>query len=299
MTSPTGPARRDVSVGSVTHSTSGRLLSLSPLTVLDASPAEQVTAAATAGFDALGIRVLPAADEKIHPMLGDTPMMKETLARLKDTDVTVLDVELILLRPEHRPREALAVLDAGHRLGARFALTLGYDSDENRLTDRFSWLCAEAAQRGIRPGLEFMKYSHVQTLEAAVRVVQRAGHPAGAVLVDALHLQRSGGTPPALATVPRELLPYGQLCDGPLQPVWPDDDEARVESRTHRLDPGDGAFPLVELVNALPSGGALSVEAPVAAYADVSPTERAQRAYAAINRVLAAANSARLHGPSV
>ena len=118
-------------------------------------------------------------------MLGDTPMMRETRARLADTDLTVLDVELIFLRPEHRPSDALAVLDAGHRLGARFALVLGYDAEESRLADRFAWLCAEAEQRGIRPGLEFMKYSPVQNLEAAVRIVQRAGHPAGAVLVDA------------------------------------------------------------------------------------------------------------------
>lgn len=85
----------------------GHQLSLSPLTILDASPAEQVAAAASAGFAALGIRVLPAADEMIHPMLGDTAMMRETLARLDDSPVTVLDVELIFLRPEHRPEEAL------------------------------------------------------------------------------------------------------------------------------------------------------------------------------------------------
>jgi sugar phosphate isomerase/epimerase len=216
-------------------------------------------------------------------------MMRETLARLADTELTVLDVELIFLRPEHRPSDALAVLDAGHRIGARFALVLGYDADESRLADRFAWLCAEAEQRGIRPGLEFMKYSPVQTLEAAVRIVQRAGHPAGAVLVDALHLQRSGGTPSALAAVPPELLPYGQLCDGPLEPVWPADDEARVESRTARRYPGDGQFPLVELINALPAGGALSVEAPVAAYAGETPAARAMRAHAAATDVLAAA----------
>jgi len=270
---------------------SGQLLSLSPLTLLDASPAEQVTAAATAGFDALGIRVMPAADERIHPMLGETPMMLETLARLNDTGLTVLDVELIFLRPEHRPQDALAVLDAGHRLGARFALVLGYDADESRLADRFAWLCEEAAQRGIRPGLEFMKYSPVQSLDAAVRIVQRAGHPAGAVLVDALHLQRSGGTPAQLTAVPPELLPYGQLCDGPLEPVWPDDDVARLESRTGRLFPGDGQFPLAELVRALPAGGALSVESPVKAHANASPGARAQQALAGATRVLAAVTS--------
>lgn len=264
-------------------------LSLSPLTILDAAPPEQVVAAADAGFDAVGIRVAPAADEKVWPMLGDTPAMRETLARLTDTGVGVLDVELVMLRAELDRATALAVLDAGHRLGARFVLTLGYDTDEARLTDHFAWFCDEAVQRGLRPGLEFMKYCPVQTLDAAVRIVGAAGHPAGCVLVDALHLRRSGGSPADLVGLDPNLLPYGQLSDGPLDPVWPSDEQARVESRTGRLLPGDGEFPLAELVAALPAGGTLSVEAPVAALAGQPPVERARRARAAADRVLAAA----------
>lgn len=266
-------------------------LSLSPLTILDAAPPAQVAAAAAAGFDTLGIRVAAAAGERVWPMLGDTPSMRETLARLAGTGMGVLDVELIMLRPDLDRDAALTVLDAGHRLGARFVLTLGYDPDEARLTDHFAWLCTQAAERGLRPGLEFMKYSQVQTLATAVRVVRAADHPAGAVLVDALHLHRSGGSPADLAEVPDPLLPYGQLCDGPLDPVWPSDEEARVESRTGRLLPGDGQFPLAELVRALPPGGALSVEAPVAALATLSPVERARHARAAAGRLLAGVGS--------
>jgi len=263
-------------------------LSLSPLTILDAAPPDQVTAAASAGFDAVGIRVAPAADERIWPMLGDTPVLRETQARLDDTGIDVLDVELIMLRPTLDTAGVLAVLDAGHALGARFVLTLGYDTDESRLTDHFAWVCAAAAERGLRPGLEFMKYSPVQTLSAALRIVRAAGHPAGCVLVDALHLQRSGGSVADLAGVAPDLLPYGQLCDGPLDPVWPPDEQARLESRTDRLLPGDGEFPLTELIAALPAGGALSVEAPVAALAGLPPVERAHRARAAAKRVLSA-----------
>lgn len=262
-------------------------LSLSPLTILDTAPPDQVDAAAAAGFDAVGIRVAPAADERVWPMLGDTPVLRETLTRAAGAGIEVLDVELVMLRPDLDRDAARAVLDAGHRLGARFVLTLGYDADEARLTDHFAWLCEQAAERGLRPGLEFMKYSPVQTLAAAVRIVQGAGHPAGAVLVDALHLRRSGGSPADLATVPADLLPYGQLCDGPLDPVWPPDEAARVESRTGRLLPGDGEFPLVELLRALPAGGALSVEAPVVALAGLAAPERARQARAAADRVLA------------
>jgi sugar phosphate isomerase/epimerase len=263
------------------------VLSLSPLTVLDAAPPEQVTAAAMAGFDAVGIRVWPAADERVWPMLGDTAVMRETLARLADTGRHVLDVELIKLQAHSRPDEALRVLDAGARLGARFVLVLGYDPDEGRLVDRFAEVCEAAAERGIRPGLEFMMYSSVRTVADAARIVDRAAHPAGAVLVDALHLRRSGGSPADLTALPARWRPYLQLCDAPLDPVWPDEATARDESRTRRLLPGDGELPLRELVETLPAGGALSVEAPVAALAGASAAERADRAFAAAARLLA------------
>ena len=155
------------------------MLSLSPLTILDASPAEQVSAAAAAGFDAVGLRVSPAADERVWPMLGNTPMLRETLARLADTGRRVLDVELIMLRPDHRLGDVLPVLDAAVRLGARFVNVLGYDAEHERLVQHFGALCAAAGERELRLGLEFMKYSEVKTLDAAFAVIDGAAHPAG------------------------------------------------------------------------------------------------------------------------
>jgi len=262
------------------------VLSLSPLTILDASPVEQVTAAAQAGFDAVGLRVAPAANERVWPMLGDTPMLRETLARLANTGRMVLDVELIMLRPDHRLADVLPVLDAAVRLGARFVNVLGYDAERARLVEHFGALCAAAGERGLRLGLEFMKYSEVKTLDAAFAVIDGAAHPAGTVLVDALHLQRSGGTPADVRRRPAERMPDLQLCDGPAGPIWPDDDAARTESRADRQLPGEGEFPLRELLAALPAAGVLSVETPVAALAGLPAGERARRAHVAAARVL-------------
>ena len=69
--------------------------------------------------------------------------------------------------------------------------------------------------------------------------------------------------------------------------MWPADDWARTESRTGRLFPGHGQLPLTELVAAFPAGGALSVEAPVAAMAGRSVAERAARAFAAASKLIA------------
>ena len=157
-----------------------RLLSISHLTVLDAAPPELVTAAADAGFDAVGIRVWPAADEPAYPMLGDTPMMRETIARLADTGTHVLDVEVLRLRPDSRMDDALRILDAGARLQARGVLVICNDPEEDRLVERFAAVCEAAGARGLQACLEFMIFSSVKTIADAQRVLNRAGHPAGA-----------------------------------------------------------------------------------------------------------------------
>jgi sugar phosphate isomerase/epimerase len=271
-------------------------LSLSHLTVLDAPPPELVTVAAEAGFDAVGVRVFPAGDEPPYPMLGDTPMVRDTLARLAGTDVQVFDVEVLRLRPDSRHEDALRILDAGLRLGARAVLVIANDPDESRLVDRFAAVCAAAAARGLRASLEFMVFSSVKTLADARRIVDRAAHPAAAILVDALHLHRSGGTPADVAAVPPGLLPYAQLCDGPYQPVragsaappgmTPAEAAALTEARTGRRLPGAGDLPLRDLVAALPAGAALAVESPVADLAGAPPAEVARLAYAAVTRLL-------------
>ena len=260
------------------------MLSLSHLTILDAPPPALVDAAAGAGFDAVGVRVRPAADEQPYPMIGDTPMLRDTLARMDETGVRVLDVEVLRLRPDSRHDNALQILDAGHRLGARAVLLICNDPDESRVVDRFAAICAAGAERDLRIALEFMIFSSVKTLADAVGVVQRAAHPAGAVLIDALHLQRSGGTPAEVAALPRRLLPYAQLCDGPFDPVRPPEEVALTEARTGRLFPDEGQLPLPDLVAALPPDADLAVEAPVAALAGQPPTEIARRAYASLRR---------------
>jgi len=269
-----------------------RLLSISHLTVLDAAPPELVTAAADAGFDAVGIRVWPAGDEPAYPMLGDAPMMRETIARLADTGTRVLDVEVLRLRPDSRMDDALRILDAGVRLQARGVLVICNDPEEDRLVERFAAVCEAAGERRLKACLEFMIFSSVKTIADAERVLYRAGHPAGAILVDALHLQRSGGTPADVSAVAPERLPYVQLCDGPFQPILPDSAVALTEARTGRLFPGDGELPLAELLGALPAGASLAVEAPVADLAGRTVGERTRLAHAALTGLLAKAGQA-------
>jgi sugar phosphate isomerase/epimerase len=81
------------------------------------------------------------------------------------------------------------------------------------------------------------------------------------VLIDTLHLARTGGTAADLAGLDPALFPYVQLCDGPAQ--RPTDMEGLIrQSGEARLDPGAGAFDLAGILDALPAGLPISLEVP-------------------------------------
>jgi hypothetical protein len=96
-----------------------RPISLAHLTVLDTTPPELVTVAAAAGFRTIGIRLTATPSVGIPPydILRDGPLLRETLLRLADSGVSVLDTEFLRFEPEYpvasrrassRPRRASA-----------------------------------------------------------------------------------------------------------------------------------------------------------------------------------------------
>lgn len=236
-------------------------LGLSALTVLDVPPPDAVTAAAAAGFDAVGLRVFPAGDEPAWPLLGNTPMVRETLRRLADTGITMWDIEVLRLREDKTLEEHLAILDAGHALGARYVLVNVNDPDASRRLDRLNTLADEAQQRGLTLAVEYMVFTEIRTLAEAVQLVGQLDGTA-VVLPDSLHAARSGGVAAELAAVDQALIGYAQLCDTMAEPRPASPAEALVEARHGRRLPGDGDLPLSEFLAALPDGTPLSVEAP-------------------------------------
>ena len=90
-------------------------------------------------------------------------------------------------------------------------------------------LCELAGSVGVRACLEFMPFSSVRDLRSALAVVADVGHPAAAVLVDLLHLVRSGGSVADLVGVDPALLPYAQDLARELN------DQAPLTSTTTRL----------------------------------------------------------------
>jgi sugar phosphate isomerase/epimerase len=226
--------------------------SLAHLTVLGTTPLELIDIAAGAGYDYASIRATPVAPgERVTPLAGDAAMVRSVNRRLADTGLRVLDVELARLRPDDEPERYRAVLDAAAAVGARHVICQLPDPDRARAADRLGRLCDLALDLGLTVEVEFPSWTETGDLATAAGLVEAAGRPNAGVLVDALHLFRSGSSPDDLATLPRDRLRFVQLCDAPPRAPATVDDTIRV-ARAARLLPGYGGLPLAHLLDRLP-----------------------------------------------
>ena len=266
------------------------IVSLDHLTLFELTPPELVTVAAAAGFSHVGLRLNPAAPpgERQHPMLGDSPMRRETLARLADTGVTVFDFGVFRLRRDVDFDAFDPVLETAAGLGAHNAVVNGDESDPQTLAELLHRLCERGRRYGMRMHLEPTPWTGIPTIASALKVIAACGHPDARLMIDPIHLDRSGGSAADVAAVPRHLIDYVQICDavGPR----PADVQTMIHQARHeRALPGDGDLDLVGLLCALPPDVPLSLEAPVASLAQrLTPLERARRGWQSMNSLRAA-----------
>ncbi len=264
-----------------------RPIALAALTVLELTPPQMVACAAQAGYSHLGLRLIPATPtEPQHATIGDTPLMREVMARLADTGIGVLDIEILRLKPDTDVRDFLPVLETAARVGARNALIAGNDPDEARLIDRFGALCDLAAPFGIAPSIEPMPWTDCRDFAQGARIVRAVDRANAGLLIDPIHFDRGGSHAAEIAQVPAAWLRYAQLCDAPA--ARPTDLETLLsQARAERLLPGDGGLDLTGILRALPVATPLSLEIPMATLGlKVAALERARLALAATHALL-------------
>lgn len=266
----------------------GRLLSLAPLTVLELDPAELVDCAATAGYDAVGLRLIRATDqEPLRPTIGMTPLIMKTKRRLDYLGLRVVDIEVLRLRPETRVRADFeAFLETGAYLGASEVLVTGNDPDHSRIADNLTELALLAAEFGLTPNLEPMPWTDVRDLHQGIAILSGCRAEVG-LLVDAIHYDRARNSAADLAVLPPDWIRYAQICDAPAQRPRTVE-EMMHQGRHARLLPGAGGIDLVSMLRALPAGIPISVEAPLHSHAPA--VVRATAAARAAREVLAAAD---------
>lgn len=251
-------------------------LSLAHLSMIDVDHLTLIKAAEAGGFDGVGLRIVaPPHTPLVREILSDRQAIGEVKAALRETGIAVSDVETFALRPDTRIADYRAGLELAADLGAAHVMTSGVDPDPERTYDNFLELCDLAAEFGLSVGVEFIAFRELRTLTEAKALVERSGRENAGVVIDALHLSRSGGTPDQVASLPANKVSFAQLCDAGAQ--VPAFDDLAYEARNDRLLPGDGSLWLGDLIKALPRGSVLGIEAPTRALADLDPLERGRR----------------------
>jgi sugar phosphate isomerase/epimerase len=191
-----------------------RTYSLAHLTVLALTPQEAILTAAKAGYASCGLRLLPAAAGGLHyPLMDNAAMQRETLAALRDSNIKVLDLEIIRIDERFDATGYRAFFEVGAALGVKNVLIAGDDTDINRLTENFGKLCEAAHTLNLTCDLEFMPFTAVKTAATATRIVEEVAQPNAAVLFDAIHFFRSHSMLSDIAVLPRSALNYVQLSD--------------------------------------------------------------------------------------
>lgn len=238
-----------------------RIIGLAHLSALDLSPPQLVYCAAEAGFRHVGLRLSPAKrEEPWLPMLGNSPLRRETRKALAETGVSVPDAEVMTVYPDTAAHDFIPLYEAMEELGSVHVIVNSEVPDISHFKDIFAELCAVAVPYGVQLGIEFMRYRHIKTLDEAAHIVKATGAPNAKLILDTLHFFRTGHEVRDIASVPADMISFVQLADAPLHS--PPIEKLREEAIGNRLAPGEGDFPIAELVAALPADLPVSVEVP-------------------------------------
>jgi sugar phosphate isomerase/epimerase len=238
-----------------------RRYSLSYLT-LECGPVETLEHAAKAGYDLVGLRMLPAVEGgKAFPLFREHSLLAETIKRSRDTGIGILDVEIARIDGRNGIEDWLPMLETAGRVGARTVIAAGDDPDLSRMSDTFAGLCAAAAPFGLTVNLEFTPWTALNCARMALDVVTASGAANAEVLIDTIHVARSTTTIDDLTAIPPARMSYVQICDAPAE-VPSSREELLYTARQERLLPGEGGVDIESQLAALPSTLIVSVEIP-------------------------------------
>jgi len=238
-------------------------------------PVDIIESAHAAGFDMAGLWVDPAE--------WDAARHRDTKRALADTGLPVIDVEVVWFQPGASVDDHLRILDIGMELGAANALCVSSVDEPAQTADWLARLCRHVEGSPLRVNLEFGVFTKVPDLGAARAIVEHVNHPAAAILVDPIHVDRSGTDPADIAALDRKFLSYAQFCDARAERPDPADfDAVIVDAVDLREHEGEGALDLDAIWRALPADIPLSIELRSKALRDAFPDDPTGRAKAVL-----------------
>jgi len=259
---------------------SNRLLSLAAGVnpELASDPLAHLSAAANAGWAASGLWY-----DQESWTAKTTRAVKQ---RLDDLELVPVDMEVIRIGPQGDHGDAM--IDIAGELGVSNLLAISLFDDPVQTAERLAELSERAAQVNLRICLEFMRFTPVRNLQDALGIVSMADHPNTGILIDLLHVVRSGTTFEEIANASAQLFPYAQWCDAPFQPSGWSDPEIITDALDARSAPGEGELNVLDFEALFDVAVPFSLEVRSRALREAFPdfTERARQLLTTTQRAL-------------
>lgn len=274
-------------------------LGIEQLSVFGLPPVAFVTLAADLGCGAIstGLTSFGFNPHGYAPfsLREDAALRREMIAAMRDTGVAISLGEGCIIRPGAEIGDAAADMDLFRELGAERLNTVSMDPDGNRTLDQLARFAEMAGERGMVSTVELCPMLTIDRLAGAVAAVRHVGRADFRLLLDMMHLGRSGATGAEVAALDPAMIDYVQLCDAPRVPTEPD---YMLEATFERMIPGEGDMPIADYLAALPPGLTMSLEVPMKSRAEagIGARARLEPCVAAARRLLAEAAAKRARG---
>ena len=92
---------------------------------------------------------------------------------------------------------------------------------------------------GVKPAFEYLGFvDDINTIDDAIEIIQRSGHPDATVVVDPFHCWRGGGPVSSLSKLKSSQIAISHFNDSPAEPA------ASLQEDSDRVMPGDGVVDL-------------------------------------------------------
>jgi sugar phosphate isomerase/epimerase len=264
-------------------------LGIGMLSVFGLPPIELVDLAADLGCRYVSVAVqgmpLVPLGYRRFSLKDDAGLRKNLVAAMGDRGVSISLGDGFLVLPGADVSALRGDLDVLAELGVPRINVVSVDADLPRTLDQFAALTELAAQRNIDTVVEPVPGLTIGGLTAALAAKEYVGRSEFRLLIDTMHLVRSGSGAADLAALDADHIGYAQLNDTTLRPRM---DNYMEEAMFERMVPGEGELPLHDLLSALPGDIVLEIEVPrrSLALAGVSPTDRLRPCVEAARRLL-------------
>jgi sugar phosphate isomerase/epimerase len=263
------------------------------ISVFGLPPVEFAKLADALGCGHIGIATTPMArlaNPRNYPpwsLRRDRSLRQRLKSALQAHHVSISLGEGFIGMPGVDLRASARDLDVMAELGAHRVNFLSVDPDRAAAFDQCALFAQLAGERQLEATLEFLPGLSIGDLATAIAAHQHVNQPHFKLLLDAMHLFRSGATRSDLSALDPTIIGYVQLCDVPRVPVLTDYGD---EARHHRLPPGAGELPLSDLLAIVPAHVTIGLEVPMldSAQAGIGPQERLAGCVRATQALLAA-----------